>query len=112
MSHCGWNSCMESMGAGVPMLTWPMHSDQPRNAQLVARVLGAGWRRGSGRRGRRRRRRRDKDAVVAFMLVTRGPPRGVGRGSSATSSGGRPPRAGAPARISTPSSPISRISNN
>ncbi|KAG1354832.1 putative Zeatin O-glucosyltransferase [Cocos nucifera] len=42
MSHCGWNSCMESMSMGVPLLTWPMHSDQPRNALLVTRVLRVG----------------------------------------------------------------------
>ncbi|KAK3000450.1 hypothetical protein RJ639_021121 [Escallonia herrerae] len=39
MSHCGWNSCMESMTMGVPMAAWPMHSDQPRNTMLVTKVL-------------------------------------------------------------------------
>ena len=34
MSHCGWNSCMESMTMGVPIVAWPMHSDQPRNRVL------------------------------------------------------------------------------
>ncbi|XP_042054378.1 zeatin O-xylosyltransferase-like [Salvia splendens] len=42
MSHCGWNSCLESITSGVPMATWPMHSDQPANAVLVARVIGIG----------------------------------------------------------------------
>ncbi|KAI3730989.1 hypothetical protein L1987_62171 [Smallanthus sonchifolius] len=42
MSHCGWNSCMESMTMGVPMTAWPMHSDQPRNAMLITRVLKVG----------------------------------------------------------------------
>lgn len=42
LTHCGWNSCMESMSMGVPMLAWPMHSDQPRNAVLVTEVLRAG----------------------------------------------------------------------
>lgn len=42
MSHCGWNSCMESMTMGVPMATWPMHSDQPHNALLVTKVLKIG----------------------------------------------------------------------
>ncbi|XP_072954481.1 putative cis-zeatin O-glucosyltransferase [Typha angustifolia] len=27
MSHCGWNSCMESLSMGVPFAAWPMHSD-------------------------------------------------------------------------------------
>ncbi|XP_021724171.1 zeatin O-glucosyltransferase-like [Chenopodium quinoa] len=42
MSHCGWNSCMESISMGVPMAAWPMHSDQPRNATLVTEVLRIG----------------------------------------------------------------------
>ncbi|CAO2831698.1 unnamed protein product [Amaranthus hypochondriacus] len=42
MSHCGWNSCMESISMGVPIAAWPMHSDQPRNAVLVTQVLRIG----------------------------------------------------------------------
>ncbi|XP_057784511.1 zeatin O-glucosyltransferase-like [Salvia miltiorrhiza] len=42
MSHCGWNSCMESISMGKPIAAWPMHSDQPRNTVLIARVLRIG----------------------------------------------------------------------
>ncbi|KAK6941797.1 UDP-glucuronosyl/UDP-glucosyltransferase [Dillenia turbinata] len=42
MSHCGWNSCMESISNGVPIAAWPMHSDQPRNTVLVTQVLKIG----------------------------------------------------------------------
>nr|GEV53974.1 zeatin O-glucosyltransferase-like [Tanacetum cinerariifolium] len=42
MSHCGWSSCIESISIGVPMAIWPMHSDQPRNAVLITKVLGIG----------------------------------------------------------------------
>ncbi|KAG0497704.1 hypothetical protein HPP92_002123 [Vanilla planifolia] len=42
ISHCGWNSCMEAMSSGVPMLTWPIQFDQPANAVLVTEVLRAG----------------------------------------------------------------------
>lgn len=42
MSHCGWNSCLESITMGVPIATWPMHSDQPRNAALIIKVLQIG----------------------------------------------------------------------
>lgn len=42
MSHCGWNSCMESISMGVPMAAWPMHSDQPRNSVLITKILKVG----------------------------------------------------------------------
>lgn len=42
MSHCGWNSCVESLTAGVPIAAWPMASDQPWNAFLVTGVLEVG----------------------------------------------------------------------
>ncbi|KAL8109942.1 zeatin O-glucosyltransferase-like [Apium graveolens] len=42
MSHCGWNSCLESITMGVPLATWPMHSDQPHNALLINVVLKVG----------------------------------------------------------------------
>ncbi|KAK9065738.1 hypothetical protein SSX86_015139 [Deinandra increscens subsp. villosa] len=42
MSHCGWNSTTESISMGVPVATWPMHSDQPRNAFLITDVLRIG----------------------------------------------------------------------
>ncbi|XP_061339027.1 zeatin O-glucosyltransferase-like [Gastrolobium bilobum] len=42
MSHCGWNSCMESITMGVPIAAWPIHSDQPRNRVLVTEVLKVG----------------------------------------------------------------------
>ncbi|CAA0827595.1 UDP-glycosyltransferase 73B3 [Striga hermonthica] len=42
LSHCGWNSCMESMTMGVPVATWPVHSDQLVNAALLTNVLKVG----------------------------------------------------------------------
>ncbi|CAK9139915.1 unnamed protein product [Ilex paraguariensis] len=42
MSHCGWNSCMESITMGVPIAAWPMHSDQPRNTVLITKLLKVG----------------------------------------------------------------------
>ncbi|KAA8517143.1 hypothetical protein F0562_017436 [Nyssa sinensis] len=42
MSHCGWNSCMESITMGVPVAAWPMHSDQPQNCVLITKVLRVG----------------------------------------------------------------------
>uniref|UniRef100_A0A2N9FG78 Glycosyltransferase N-terminal domain-containing protein n=1 Tax=Fagus sylvatica TaxID=28930 RepID=A0A2N9FG78_FAGSY len=42
MSHCGWNSCMESITMGVPIAAWPMASDQPRNTVLITSLLKVG----------------------------------------------------------------------
>ncbi|CAN4103258.1 unnamed protein product [Withania somnifera] len=39
VSHCGWNSILESIWFGVPIATWPLHSEQQVNAfQLVKEV--------------------------------------------------------------------------
>ncbi|CAA0807503.1 UDP-glycosyltransferase 73B5 [Striga hermonthica] len=42
VTHCGWNSLMEGVAAGVPMVTWPVTSEQFLNEKLVAEVLGFG----------------------------------------------------------------------
>ncbi|TVU08026.1 hypothetical protein EJB05_41410, partial [Eragrostis curvula] len=44
VSHCGWNSVMESLAAGKPVLAWPMIAEQHLNARHVANVLGVGVR--------------------------------------------------------------------
>ncbi|CAL5046487.1 unnamed protein product [Urochloa decumbens] len=46
LSHCGWNSVLESMAAGRPVLAWPVMAEQAANAKHVADVLGAGVRAG------------------------------------------------------------------
>ncbi|XP_062204921.1 UDP-glycosyltransferase 86A1-like isoform X3 [Phragmites australis] len=42
LTHCGWNSILESVWAGVPMLCFPLLTDQLTNRRLVAREWGAG----------------------------------------------------------------------
>jgi cis-zeatin O-glucosyltransferase len=42
VSHCGWNSLLEGLGHGKPILAWPMHSDQPWNSVYVCGHLKAG----------------------------------------------------------------------
>ena len=40
MSHCGWNSTLESLWFGVPMAAWPMYSEQQFNAFVLVKEVG------------------------------------------------------------------------
>ncbi|XP_021826589.1 UDP-glycosyltransferase 71A16-like [Prunus avium] len=40
VSHCGWNSTLESLWHGVPVATWPMYAEQQLNAFQLVRDLG------------------------------------------------------------------------
>lgn len=42
LSHCGWNSTVEAIGRGVPILAWPIRGDQYYNAKLVVSHLKVG----------------------------------------------------------------------
>ena len=44
MSHCGWNSTLESISAGVAIVAWPMAFDQFFNSRSVIEKLGIGLR--------------------------------------------------------------------
>lgn len=47
MTHCGWNSTLEGVTAGVPMITWPLFAEQLHNENLVTQVLKTGIRVGT-----------------------------------------------------------------
>ncbi|XP_030525157.1 scopoletin glucosyltransferase-like [Rhodamnia argentea] len=42
VTHCGWNSVLEGISAGLPMATWPIFAEQFYNEKLVTEVLRIG----------------------------------------------------------------------
>ncbi|KAK1699350.1 hypothetical protein QYE76_016047 [Lolium multiflorum] len=51
VTHCGWNSVLEGVTAGVPMLCWPLYAEQKMNKLFMVEEMGVaaeivGWQRG------------------------------------------------------------------
>ncbi|XP_068662286.1 mogroside IE synthase-like [Aristolochia californica] len=44
ISHCGWNSTLEALSLGVPLVAVPHWTDQPTNAKYIEDVWGVGLR--------------------------------------------------------------------
>ncbi|KAJ6426154.1 hypothetical protein OIU84_026689 [Salix udensis] len=42
VSHCGWNSVLESIWFGVPIATWPLYAEQQFNAFTLIAEMGLG----------------------------------------------------------------------
>ena len=40
VSHCGWNSTLETLWYGVPIITWPLYGEQHINAFQLVKDLG------------------------------------------------------------------------
>ncbi|KAJ1692317.1 hypothetical protein LUZ63_009015 [Rhynchospora breviuscula] len=59
-SHCGWNSTIETLSLGVPMVAFPQWADQPMNASYVESVWEVGV-----------RTRQDSDGLVRREEVGR-----------------------------------------
>ncbi|MBA0614133.1 hypothetical protein Godav_014463 [Gossypium davidsonii] len=53
MSHCGWNSVLETLSCGVPIIAFPQWGDQVTNAVYLVDVFKTGLRmgRGKGKKG-------------------------------------------------------------
>jgi len=39
VSHCGWNSVLEAVVAGVPMVAWPLYAEQNVNREVMVRQM-------------------------------------------------------------------------
>ncbi|KAM7465611.1 hypothetical protein LguiB_013173 [Lonicera macranthoides] len=44
LTHCGWNSTIEGICFGIPMITWPMFAEQFFNEKLIVEILRVGVR--------------------------------------------------------------------
>ncbi|KAA8528256.1 hypothetical protein F0562_035493 [Nyssa sinensis] len=44
LTHCGWNSTLESIVHGVPLIAWPLYAEQKMNAVLLTDGLKVGLR--------------------------------------------------------------------
>lgn len=42
MTNCGWNSTLESLRAGVPMVCWPFFAEQVTNCMYAREEWGVG----------------------------------------------------------------------
>ncbi|KAL0316185.1 UNVERIFIED_CONTAM: UDP-glycosyltransferase 73C3 [Sesamum radiatum] len=42
LTHCGWNSTLEGITAGVPMITWPLFAEQYCNEKFIVKVIKTG----------------------------------------------------------------------
>ncbi|CAI0452211.1 unnamed protein product [Linum tenue] len=39
LSHCGWNSVLESLSEGVPIVAWPLAAEQGFNAKMLVEEM-------------------------------------------------------------------------
>ncbi|CAI9117349.1 OLC1v1018725C1 [Oldenlandia corymbosa var. corymbosa] len=42
LSHCGWNSIIESLSQGVPIIGWPIAAEQGYNSKMLIEDMGVG----------------------------------------------------------------------
>ncbi|KAL8238497.1 hypothetical protein R6Q59_015064 [Mikania micrantha] len=60
LTHCGWNSTLESVVHGVPMIAWPLYAEQHMNARVMTEALDLALRLESDKDGVYRREEIEK----------------------------------------------------
>ncbi|XP_018630747.1 UDP-glycosyltransferase 92A1-like isoform X2 [Nicotiana tomentosiformis] len=40
LTHCGWNSVLESLSQGVPIISWPLAGEQAFNSKMLMEEMG------------------------------------------------------------------------
>ncbi|KAI3960188.1 hypothetical protein MKW98_016912 [Papaver atlanticum] len=51
LSHCGWNSVLESLSQGVPIIGWPMRAEQSFNSEMMQEEMGVSVQLANGNEG-------------------------------------------------------------
>ncbi|KAF8696937.1 hypothetical protein HU200_036581 [Digitaria exilis] len=72
VSHCGWNSTLEAVEAGVPVVAWPLFAEQRMNAVMLEESAGMALRPRedeAGGRGRVVVSREEVEAVVREVMA-------------------------------------------
>jgi len=90
LSHCGWNSTLETVAAGVPTLAWPLYAEQRMNAVILSEQVGLALRLGrSGNKGKDGVLvpREEVAAAVTELMVGEKGARAPGRGGGGLGAG-------------------------
>ncbi|KAK3135171.1 hypothetical protein QOZ80_5BG0415420 [Eleusine coracana subsp. coracana] len=69
VTHCGWNSVLETVAAGVPVMTWPMVVEQFITERFVTEVLKIGERLVPEEAGLMRSTRSEENELVPAEVV-------------------------------------------
>lgn len=69
LSHCGWNSTIESLTNGVPIIAWPLYAEQKMNATMLADEIGVAIRPGIFP-GKKVVKREEIEGMVRMLMQT------------------------------------------
>ncbi|OVA10889.1 UDP-glucuronosyl/UDP-glucosyltransferase [Macleaya cordata] len=69
LTHCGWNSMLESIYNGVPMIAWPLFAEQWGNATMLTEELRVAVKAGVKREKGSVVRREEIERVVRLVMA-------------------------------------------